>query len=307
MIEIRWADGSTFQKDYFDRLIAARSVKIKGVTRQVRDGVGAPLVAIRYQLPERAKEMDFYALRGLHVPATLTLDQVTNRDAGTTIVTLSLRNPMVDQSVQIGLKTFPVAGDFSAAIAVNLAGRNEWIWGLGGFFEADERAKNAGIFITEPYDPKRIPVLMIHGLVSVPIIWREVIPRIGVDPELSKRYQMLVFAYPSSYPIVESAALLRDELAALRARYDPDGNDPLSTNMVVAGHSMGGILTRSLAVEMGDNLWNEFSEIPIEKIGLPAEEDAKLRRLAFFAPDPAARRLIFSSAAHRGADMAQGD
>jgi len=305
-IEIRWADGSTYKKDYFDRLIAAGSVEIKGVQRQVRDGVGASLVAIRYQLPERAEEMEYYAPRGLHVPATLTLDDVAEREGGTTVATMSLRNPMVQQSIRIGSRTFPLAGDFSAAIAVNLAGRNEWIWGLEGFFEADERAKKAGVFMTEPYDPKRIPLLMIHGLVSVPIIWRDIIPRIGVDPELSKRYQMLVFAYPSSYPIVDSAALLRDELAALRAKYDPDGNDPLSKNMLVAGHSMGGILSRSLAVEIGDNLWNEFCEVPIEKLGLPPEEDAALRRLAFFDPDPAVRRLIYYSAPHRGADMAEG-
>ncbi|MEQ1843814.1 MAG: alpha/beta hydrolase, partial [Verrucomicrobiales bacterium] len=220
-------------------------------------------------------------------------------------MTLSLRNPMLEQSVQVGGRSFPVAADFSAPLAVNLAGRNEWIWGLSGFFEADKRAKASGIALTEPYDPSRIPVILIHGLVSVPIIWRDTIPRMLVDPEISRRYQFWVFMYPSSYPVAQSALLLREELAAVRAKYDPNGNDPLSTNVVVAGHSMGGVLAHALVTDFGDNFWNEFSDVPIDEFPVPPEKREVLRKLAYFEPDPAVRRIIFYSAPHGGAEMAE--
>jgi pimeloyl-ACP methyl ester carboxylesterase len=117
----------------------------------------------------------------------------------------------------------------------------------------------------------------------------------------------MVFTYPSSYPLVESAALLRSELAALRAKYDPDGNDPLSTNMVVAGHSMGGMLTHTLVADVGDNLWKQFSDTPLDEVPIEEAEREDLRALVYFDPDPAVRRVVYFSAPHRGAYMATKD
>jgi len=147
-------------------------------------------------------------------------------------------------------------------MAVILQGRNEALAGLEGFFKAEERIRQSGIYLMEPYDPDRIPVLLIHGLISLPMIWRDIIPEMISDPEISERYQFMVFTYPSSYPLVESAALLRGELARLRAEYDPGGTDPLSRNMLVAGHSMGGMLTHTLVVDIGDNLWRQSVTVP---------------------------------------------
>lgn len=98
---------------------------------------------------------------------------------------------------------------------------------------------------------------------------------------------------------------MRDNLAALRAEYDPDGNDPLSTNMVVAGHSMGGMLTHTLVAEMDDHLWKQFSDVPFEQIPLGPKEKEALRKRLFFKPDPAVRRAVYFSAPHRGAKLAK--
>jgi pimeloyl-ACP methyl ester carboxylesterase len=99
--------------------------------------------------------------------------------------------------------------------------------------------------------------------------------------------------------------LLRDQLKAVREHYDPEGRTPLSRNMVVAGHSMGGILTHTLVVEMGDHLWNQFSDTPFDQATIDPANREKLRQLAFFDPDPAVRRAVYFSAPHRGAKMAQ--
>ena len=307
-LEIDLSRSSTFQRGYFDRFIAADAIVEKGVDPDSRFGYGAPLVAIRDPLPERAKDMEFFPPeKGLYMNVTATMDSVTQAKGkeGVTLVQFSLLNPMVDQSIAIGSRQFPVAANFSAPIAVILKGRNEGLVGLHGFFNAKQRIKDSGIFLMEPYDPNRIPVLLIHGLISVPMIWRDIVPDMAVDPEISKRYQFMVFTYPSSYPLVESAALLRNELAALRAKYDPDGNDPLSTNMVVAGHSMGGMLTHTLVADIGDNLWKQFSDTPFDQIPVPESEKADIRRLVYFKPDPAVTRVLFYAAPHRGAKMAE--
>lgn len=306
--EIALSADSHYKRHYFDRMVAADAIEEEGMVRKTRAGYGAAIVGIREQRPERAEELKFYPLRGLHLPVTITIDSVQPAAPGSkkpARVTLAMRSPQLQQQARVGGRTFPLAADFSAPFAVILKGRNEASWGLGGFFKADERAGLSGLFLTEPFDSNRIPVILIHGLVSVPIIWRDIIPEMTSDPELSSRYQFMVFTYPSSYPIVQSAGLLREQLRLAREHFDPAGRTPFSRNMVVAGHSMGGILTHTLVVEMGDHLWNQFSDKPFDEIPFSPEAREKIRPLVFFEPDPAVKRAIYFSAPHRGAKMAQ--
>ena len=179
-----------------------------------RDGIGAALVAIRAQRPDRTEEMRFFPGRGLHAPVTLTIDSVSTsaEDGGVRRLTFSLRNPLVEETVLLGRRRVPLAADFSAPLAMVLRGGNEVISGVHGFFRADERLAHSGFLLLEPYDPDRIPVILIHGLFSVPMIWRDIIPEMTCDPEISKRYQFMLFTYPSSYPVIESAEFLRDQI-----------------------------------------------------------------------------------------------
>lgn len=307
--EIDLSKTSYYQKDYFDRYIPARAIEEVGMVRNVRNGFGAPAVGIRDQLPGRAEEMSNYAKRGLHTSVTVTMDSVVKPSipGGATQVTFSLRNPMLEDTVSLAGRDLPLAADYTAPIAVVMKGRNQEAFGLEGFFKAEERLKLSGIFMMEPYDSKRIPVLFIHGLISSPYIWCDIIAEMMADPELSKRYQFMVFGYPSSLPLPESAALLRQNLAALRAKYDPSGNDPLSQNMIVAGHSMGGMLTHCLVADFGDNIWKQFSDTPLDELPVEEAEKANLRRLVTFEPDPAVKRVVYFSAPHRGAEMAEKD
>lgn len=304
--EINLSKGSFYEKGFFDRIVPAGAVQEKGMVRDIREGYGAPIVGIREKTPERAEEMEFYHPMGLYTAVTVTMDKVST-SGGVTHVSFSLRNPMKEQTARVGYRTLPLAADYSAPMAVILKGRNEALAGLEGFFQAEKRIKESGIFLTEPYDPNRIPVLLIHGLISVPMIWHDIIPDMTSDPDISTRYQFMVFTYPSSYPLVESAALLRKELSAIRAKYDPDGNDPLSRNMVVVGHSMGGMLTHTLVADVGDNLWKQFSDTPLDEVPIEDAEREDIRKLVYFQPDPAVQRAVYFSAPHRGASMATKD
>lgn len=307
--EITVAADSTYQAGYFDQVVSSLCIEEKGLERITRDGWGAPVVGIRNPTPARAEELKYFPKKGMHTPATLTMDslrETTESGRRVTRATFSIRNPMLEQSITIGGRTFPVAADFSAPMAVLLNKQSEAMLGLKGFFDANARSELAGLYLYEPYDPNRIPVLLIHGLISVPMIWRDIIPAMLSDPEISKRYQMMVFGYPSGLPIVESADLLRERLSEIRHDLDPDGNDPLSRNMVVAGHSMGGILAHTLVVDMEDHLWKQFNEnATLEQLPIEEAKKAELRKLVFFEPDQAARRAVYFSAPHRGAYMAE--
>lgn len=302
-LEIDLTPGSRYGKGYFDRFVSADSVKQKGIVPVTRSGVGAALVGIREHRPERAEEMRFYARKGLMVPVTLTLDTVLPAD-GARRVMLSLRNPLTDLDMPLAGRSLPLAADLSASLAMVLDGQSEAKWALDGFFKADQRIQNSGLFLTEPYDPKRIPIILTHGLVSVPIIWRNIIPEVMSDPELSRRYQFMVFTYPTSYPVIQSSRLYRECLATVRAALDPDGNDPLSRNVVAIGHSMGGILTHTLVSDLDDRLWKQFSDTPFDAVPMDADKRADFSRLVFFEPDPGVRRAIFIATPHRGSNSA---
>lgn len=288
LLSVRVVPGSAYPADYFDEFIAADSVKEKGVVEKVRAGRGAALVGVRQRRPGREEEMRFFGRRGIVLPVTLTLDSVSKSG-----VSIRLHDPMTDPADDL-------AADFTAPVATVLAGQSESEGALAGFFKAEKRINQSGIFLTEPYDPDRIPVILTHGLMSVPIIWRNIVPELMSEPDLSRRYQVMVFTYPTSYPVIQSAKLFRENLAALRAKYDPDGNDPLSTGMVAAGHSMGGILTHTLVADIDDRLWKQFCDTPFDRLEIPEQKKAEFRDLAFFEPDPAVDRAIFLSTPHRG-------
>ena len=305
--EIRLDSTSAFAADFFDEAISADAVKGKGVKNISRAGLGAPLVGIRHPTPERAEEMSSYPPNGLHMPFTLTISATEEIGEGPerrTVVSLKIHDPTKQDRVLIAGHSVPLAANFSAPILIMASGENEALVGLFGFLNARQRAKDSGIYLLEPYDPNRIPVLLSHGLVSAPIIWREIVPELMSEPDIARCYQILAFRYPTSYAIAESAEFQRDELAKLRERYDPAGLDPLSRNMVVAGHSMGGVLSNILITDFDDRIWQEISDEPFEVVSADWPNKEAASRLLFFDYDQATKRAIFFSAPHRGADMA---
>lgn len=301
--EIKQSPNSDYDSHFFDRAVATESIKGKGVIDKHRKGFGASLVGVREQRPERAEELARFPKRGMHLPVSLTIDRIETVE-DTQVISVALLDPVQRQSVNVGGRNYPLAADFSAPVELILKGRNEVICGLEGFFDAKDRIKESGIFLMEPYDPDRIPVILTHGLISVPIIWRDIIPEFLSEPEIAKRYQFMAFTYPSSFPIPESAQLFRQELAALRETYDPDGNDPLSNNIVAMGHSMGGVLTHLLVADIEDRLWNEVSDVPLDELPISSEAKQEFRDLVYFEPDKAVSRAVFLSTPHGGAEMA---
>jgi len=66
----------------------------------------------------------------------------------------------------------------------------------------------------------------------------------AADPVLRAHYQFWFYLYPTGAPYVETAADLRQTLTRLHAELDPEGRDPALNQMVMVGHSMGGLIVR---------------------------------------------------------------
>lgn len=96
------------------------------------------------------------------------------------------------------------------------------------------KAFGAHIYFLEPYDPRKIPVLFVHGAEGCPQNWIHVLIRMD-----RSRYQPWFFYYPSGIRLPLATQLLYDELTELQGKYGWE-------KMVIAAHSMGGLVTRSL-------------------------------------------------------------
>jgi len=120
------------------------------------------------------------------------------------------------------------------------------------------------------------------------------------DPWIRRRCHFWFFMYDTGNPVAYSALLLRDKLTDTVSRLDPDGLDPCLRQMVVVGHSQGGLLTKLTAVDTGPRLWNAISRVPLAEIPASDEFRSLLSRALFVQPLPFVRRVVFVATPHRG-------
>jgi hypothetical protein len=120
------------------------------------------------------------------------------------------------------------------------------------------------------------------------------------DPAISSRYQIWGFIYNSGNTIALSAMHLRESLTAFRKDIDPEDKDPALDQMVVIGHSQGGLLTKMTVVDSGTRFWDNFSKVPFDQADLKPETRDLLRRAAFVEPLPFVKRVVFIATPHRG-------
>jgi pimeloyl-ACP methyl ester carboxylesterase len=162
--------------------------------------------------------------------------------------------------------------------------------------------EKTGLYFLEPYDPTRIPVVFVHGLMSSPFTWVKTINGLQQDPELRKHYQPWVFGYATGNPILYSALRLREELARVDKVY------PNHLPYVVVGHSMGGMLTHAQVTTVTRRMWENDKKIgPTAKsIFANNSSDSLIVRAMTFRANPRINRVVFICTPHRGSDVASG-
>src|SRR5260221_1448436 len=192
--------------------------------RTTRSGLGAPVVAV-------GREMNKDARANFSFPRLYYGVTAIARFEGRRCV-LSFEDPLAEETIQVDGRTYPLAADFTAPLAVMLASTNPKKLELARLLNPAKYAETAHISRLQPYDPNKAVVLVIHGLMDSPATWAPMLNRLRGYEEIRRNYQFWFYSYPSGYPYPYSAAILRRELDAIEKRF------PLRKPMVVIGHSM---------------------------------------------------------------------
>ncbi|AKC85801.1 hypothetical protein WQ53_02520 [Pseudoxanthomonas suwonensis] len=162
----------------------------------------------------------------------------------------------------------------------------------------------AGVYLLQDYDPDRVPVVMIHGLGSNPIIWSELSGAIWADPALRESYQVIHVVFQTNAPLLISRLRVQHYLDRMWMLLDPEQDDPARGKMIVIGHSLGGVVSRLLAVDSGTTLWDAAFTVPPDRLEGSAEDVAGIRATFLIKPYPGACALILLAAPHKGSPRA---
>jgi pimeloyl-ACP methyl ester carboxylesterase len=284
----------------FDRFIVADYFLVRGLsTRNRQPGLGAPLIAVSKPEPK------IPLARCLPVTALLRLnsgwpDLAQRRFRGS----LELYSAFDTTSVQVGERSVPLETDTTVSLAYALNQSLLWRLGMMQFLSFEERIPT-DVYLTQPYEPGKVPVVFVHGTFSSPVWWAEMVNTLSGDPELRKRCQFWQFIYNSGNPTSYSAVKLREALTTKLKALDPEGKDPALQQMVVIGHSQGGLLTKLTATDTGDKLLQALVKTNrLDALNLTTNQEAPIRHYTCFDALPFVKRVVFISTPHRGSYLA---
>jgi pimeloyl-ACP methyl ester carboxylesterase len=160
------------------------------------------------------------------------------------------------------------------------------------------------LYLMQPYDPDKEPLIMIHGLLSTPLAWAGLSNDLWGDSEIRSRYQIWHYLYNTSAPALYPARLLRGQLRELRPMLDPAGRDPAMQSATLLSHSMGGIVAKALVCTPGDAFWDAGFTRPLADLELSNDDRKALRDAFYWEPLPYVDRVIFIAVPHRGSGFA---
>ncbi len=296
--------GFAWKPEEFGSLLLCEDFRTEGLTNQHRTfGLGVPLIATR-TAPKPDPGAGLYP-PGVAFPVTAffrfegSLADLQTQRAGR----LELYNPLSVQAVDVrGVRT-PLETDLTTPLAFFLERADLEKYGYRGFLRPDSVRGQSGVYLVEPYQPGKIPVLFVHGLLSSPLTWAPLYNDLLADPRLRERYQFWFYLYPTANPYLVTAADLRDSLHLLRERLDPQRQDPALDDMVLVGHSMGGLVSRLLTADSGDDFWHLVGDEPLDDLQVHDATKAELRRVFYFERQPYVRRVVFLGTPHHGSKL----
>lgn len=299
-------------------LLPASSLSFRGLRSLYRrDGFGAELVAVmpdepltsaptrdgrpaakRNQQPLPWSEMPAPSMTVLLHPDGDDLDSVLH----TRTVRLTVHDPYVESAIMLRGQRVPLAANFTAGYGLWLARAKFNKQSLRSLLGREGGIDRPHVYLMQPYDPNRRIIVMLHGLASSPEAWVELANEILGDEALRQHYQIWQVYYPTNMPIALNHAMIRRALGDTLAHFDPSGQAPASSDLVLVGHSMGGVIARLMVSSTDQSL----VQLAADHSRLTPQQIKRIDPMLRFEPFPHVSRAIFIAAPHRGTSVAGG-
>lgn len=302
-------NGLLWPTDQFSELRIAKAPKHHKLKNYYCEpGIGVPVVATRASI-HTANDDPAERFFPSRLPVALTAllrprnpDGECRSDQLYPEFVLELVNPLRIESYQVGQQPLKLASDISAPLEeiLNSNPSNP----LSGFVLPGAETQDDGLKWLEPYQPGKIPVVFIHGLLSDPTTWLEMVNYLRTQNWFNQKYQVWGFSYATGSPFVTSAYRLRHQLLEALSIIEPHFRDPALGQMVLIGHSMGGLVAKLQVAESGNAIWNSISRVPFDSIQASEEVKQQLSQRLFFAPQPHISRVIYIATPHAGSSLA---
>jgi pimeloyl-ACP methyl ester carboxylesterase len=301
--------GFKFGGYNLEKFISLAEFKVRGLRNRYRQrGIGVPLAA---SVAKSGQErVDRWLPPRVKVPVTALLrfpEPSRGITGGEMHATIELYDDVETAAVPIGDISVPLESDTTATLAYQLEGAPVWDFEFAGFRSGDFSlvSQKDNLLMLHPYHPGRIPVVFVHGTASSPARWAEMANELMNDPVLAQRYQLWFYIYNTGNPIAYSAMGLREALQRAMQDLDPQGLDPAMRQMVVIGHSQGGLLTKMTVVDSGTQLWDARFKRPIDQMSMSSDTKALLRQTLFVEPLPSVTTVVFICTPHHGSFVAE--
>ncbi|MCI0332451.1 MAG: alpha/beta fold hydrolase [Planctomycetes bacterium] len=315
-----------WRPDDIDRLEFVSDYKVQGLRNHYHTyGLGVPLIAVRRSHAAGQDPAEHFYPPDVCFPITAFLrvdrparlaGRVELREAAAPMTTdptaphfvLELHDPLDRQSIDVAGRGVPLEADLSTPLAyfLNQPEFQDADLSTKGLLHPSEARNLQGLYMLEPFDPDKMPVVMVHGLWSSPITWMEMYNDLRSDPLVRQHYQFWFYLYPTGQPFWISATQMREDLALMRRELDPKREDPALDQMVLVGHSMGGLVSKLQTVESEEAFWETMSDHPFSELYADPDVVRSLASTFYFRPNPSVRRVVTLGTPHRGSPFANG-
>ena len=306
--------GSRWRPEDFARFEFVSDFEVTGLKNLYQThGLGVPLVAVRPNNRNDSPTSKYYP-PDLSFPVTAFMRPLADQDGhGEPGLShkqgvLELYDPLNTGAIAVNRSLVPLESDLTTPLAYFLSKPELDALATAGLLRPETLLQMRpgrpdpimGLYMIQPYEPGKIPVVLVHGLWSSPMTWMEMFNDLRSSPEIRDRYQFWFYLYPTGQPFWLSAAQLRRDLAQVRQVVDPRCEEPALDQMVLVGHSMGGLISEMQTVQSGDDYWKLVSREPLDQIKTSPEIREKLKETFYFQPNPSIRRVVSIGTPHHG-------
>ena len=282
-----------------DAFIPAASVNTDKVgERHVDHGLGVPMVGWAANRKDEVARYPYAPPSGvpLNLTAVLDFDQATP----TWRVVYAGR---VD-SISVNGRKEALSVDWSAPSAL--------YWQMSDLDDLDlakvilpgRFTNQTNLYASTPYDPSKIPVILVHGLYSSPGTYKVMYNELIHEPWFREKYQAWFFSYPTGTSWVYNAAFFRDHLKQATKMAQEKGGLDNWNKMVLVGHSMGGVISHASLIDPGTRFYDNRFDVPIDRLKVSADARQAIRWTTLYEPITEPSRVIFMAAPHRGSPAA---